>query len=151
MRGIHRSPVNSRHKGQWRGAFMFSLVCARINLWINNRDAGDLKWYNSHYDVTVMDTLLLQPPLICMEEIQIMSFSWTINLISWSRVRNSGKIRFVVNQITFTNEWCLPHTYMPQSFVRLCEYTIGNNKSLLTSFHGSLSTGVQLSALILLR
>ena len=28
MRGIHRSPVNSPHKGQWRGAFTFSLICA---------------------------------------------------------------------------------------------------------------------------
>ena len=28
MRGIHRSPANSPHKGQWRGALMFSLICA---------------------------------------------------------------------------------------------------------------------------
>ena len=27
MWGIHRSPVNSPHKGQWRGALMFSLTC----------------------------------------------------------------------------------------------------------------------------
>ena len=26
VRGIHRSPVNSPHKGQWRGALMFSLI-----------------------------------------------------------------------------------------------------------------------------
>ena len=26
VRGIHRSPVNSPHKGQWRGAMMFSLI-----------------------------------------------------------------------------------------------------------------------------
>ena len=26
--GIHRSPVNSPHKGQWRGVLMFSLICA---------------------------------------------------------------------------------------------------------------------------
>ena len=25
--GIHRSPVNSLHEGQWRGALMFSLIC----------------------------------------------------------------------------------------------------------------------------
>ena len=25
---IHRSPVNFPHKGQWRGALMFSLICA---------------------------------------------------------------------------------------------------------------------------
>ena len=28
VRGIHRSPVNSHHKGQWRGDLMFSLSCA---------------------------------------------------------------------------------------------------------------------------
>ena len=33
VRGIHRSPVNSPHKGQWRGALMFTLICARINDW----------------------------------------------------------------------------------------------------------------------
>ena len=36
VRGIHRSPVISPHKGQWRGALMFSLICARINGWVNN-------------------------------------------------------------------------------------------------------------------
>ena len=28
VRGIHRSPVNSPHKGQGRGALLFSLICA---------------------------------------------------------------------------------------------------------------------------
>ena len=28
VRGIHRSPVKSPHKGQWRRALMFSLICA---------------------------------------------------------------------------------------------------------------------------
>ena len=54
VRGIHRSPVNSPHKGQWRGALMFSLICARINGWVNNREAGDLRRYRAHYDVIVM-------------------------------------------------------------------------------------------------
>ena len=54
VRGIHRSPVNSQHKGQWRGALMFSLICARINAWVNNREAGDLRRYRDHYDVIVM-------------------------------------------------------------------------------------------------
>ena len=43
VRGIHRSPVNSLHKGQWRGALMFSLICAWINGYVNNREAGDLR------------------------------------------------------------------------------------------------------------
>ena len=36
---IHRSPVNSPHKGQWRGALIFSLICVWINDWVNNREA----------------------------------------------------------------------------------------------------------------
>ena len=54
VRGIHRSPVNSPHKGQWRGALMFSLICTRISCWVNNGDAGDLRHQRVHYDVTVM-------------------------------------------------------------------------------------------------
>ena len=54
VRGIHRSPVNSPHKGQWRGALMFSVICAWINAWINNREAGDLRHHRAHYDVMVM-------------------------------------------------------------------------------------------------
>ena len=47
-------PVNSPHKGQWRGALMFSLICARINDWVNNREAGDLRRRRGHCDVNVM-------------------------------------------------------------------------------------------------
>ena len=54
MRGIHRSLVNSPHKGQWRGALMFSLICAWINGWVNNRETGDLRRCRAHYGVTVM-------------------------------------------------------------------------------------------------
>ena len=38
VRGIHRSPVNSPHKGQWRGALMFSLICAL------NKRMGKQSW-----------------------------------------------------------------------------------------------------------
>ena len=54
VRGIHRSAVNSPHKGQWRGALMFSLICNRINSWVNNGEAGDLRRHRGHYDVIVM-------------------------------------------------------------------------------------------------
>ena len=54
MRGIHRSPVNSPHKGQWRGALMFSLIYAWTSGWANNRDAGGLRRYSANYDVIVM-------------------------------------------------------------------------------------------------
>ena len=54
VRGIHRSTVNSPHKGQWRGALMFSLICARIDGWVNNDEAGDLRRHRAHCDVIVM-------------------------------------------------------------------------------------------------
>ena len=54
VRGIHRSPVNSPHTGQWRGALMLSLICVWINDWVNKREAGDLRRYRTHYDVIVM-------------------------------------------------------------------------------------------------
>ena len=56
VRGIHRSPVNSPHKGQWRESLMFSLICGWINDWVNTREAGDLRCYRAHYDVIVMES-----------------------------------------------------------------------------------------------
>ena len=50
VRGIRRSPVNSPHKGQWRGALMLSLTCDWINGWLNNREADDLRHHRAHYD-----------------------------------------------------------------------------------------------------
>ena len=51
VRGIHRWPVNSPHKGQWREALMFSLICARTNGLANIRDAGDSR---HKYDIIVL-------------------------------------------------------------------------------------------------
>ena len=50
---LARSPVNSPHKGQWRGALMFSLIGVWTNAWVNNRDAGDLRRHRADYDVTI--------------------------------------------------------------------------------------------------
>ena len=51
--------VNSPHKGQWRGALMFSLICVWINGCVNNSEAGDLRRYRAHYDITVMSCSLM--------------------------------------------------------------------------------------------
>ena len=57
------NPVNSPHKGHWRGALIFSFICVLINSWVNNREAGDLRRYRAHYDVIVMshDILNINP------------------------------------------------------------------------------------------
>ena len=54
VRGIHRSPVNSPHKGLWRRALMSLWSASWINGWVNNHEAGDLRRQCPHYDVIVM-------------------------------------------------------------------------------------------------
>ena len=48
------------HKGQWRGALMSSLICAWINGWVNNREAGDLRRHRAHFDVIVIQDSFYQ-------------------------------------------------------------------------------------------
>ena len=59
VRGIHRSPVNSPHKGQRRGALIFSFIYA----WVNNREAGYLRRYRAHYDITVLFSEICPSPV----------------------------------------------------------------------------------------
>ena len=89
--GIHRSPVNSPHKGQWRGALMFSLICAWIHSLVNNDEAGNLRRHRAHYDVTVMlpllTTCIAGPPVaiiltmwnddVQVLDVQVLNWRWT--------------------------------------------------------------------------
>ena len=58
VRRIHRSPENSPHKGQWRGALIYSLICTWMNDWIvrivSNREDGDLRRHCANYNIIVM-------------------------------------------------------------------------------------------------
>ena len=47
---IHWSPLNFPHKAS------DAVICACINSWVNNREAGDLRRHRAHYDVTVMSS-----------------------------------------------------------------------------------------------
>ena len=89
---IHRSPVNSPHKGQWRqGALMFSLILARTNGWVNNSEAGDLIRHRAHYDVILM--LLVQKQSANMTSQWLcstfLSYHRSSYVISWW-CRNTG-------------------------------------------------------------
>ena len=64
VRGIHRSPVDSPHKGQWRRDLMFSLVWAWTNGSANSRFTGDLRRHGVHCDVIVMKSCLLRQTAI---------------------------------------------------------------------------------------
>ena len=85
VQGIHRSSVNSPHKGQWREALMLSLICVWINDWVNNREAGDLGRYRAHYDVFVMyKSLYFQTNFVesCLECL-VAKVSPAIQIMSW--------------------------------------------------------------------
>ena len=49
-----KSPVTGEFPTQRPVTRMFSLICVWINDSVNNREAGDLRRYRVHYDVTVM-------------------------------------------------------------------------------------------------
>ena len=39
---------------RWYGPLMFSLICAWINGWVKNGEAGDVRRHRAHYDVAVL-------------------------------------------------------------------------------------------------
>ena len=90
--GIHRSPVNSPHKGQCRGALMPSPICVGINGWVNNREACDLRRHRAHYDGTVMNIPRILVVIEGSKEHRITGF-WIISdgsVSVWHLVSFSG-------------------------------------------------------------
>ena len=69
--GSQRCPVNSPHKGQWRGALKFSLFCDWMSSCVNNREAGDLRRHHAHYDVSVMASMIQIQILIGLFDIRL--------------------------------------------------------------------------------
>ena len=122
VRGIHRSPVNSTHKGQWSGALMLSLIYAWIYGWVNNPEAGELRRHRAHYDVIVMfghnlhscgwmwPTSFMDQPL------------FALGLPHWSRDKMAA-----IFQTTFSNAF---------SWMKMFKFRL--------RFHGSLFPRVQL-------
>ena len=97
VRGIHRSPVNSPQKVQWRGALMFCLICAWRNRWVNNCEAGDLRCHLGHYDVIVMivfsdwSVLSILIRSVCWirgDDIQSSKYPWSY--LKWSKTKPSA-------------------------------------------------------------
>ena len=88
-------PVNSPHKGQWRGALMLSLICARINDWVYNREAGDLRPHRGHYGVNVMKqchitldlNLMLSTAKLCVLISLLDTIDW--NFSWWGSIASS--------------------------------------------------------------
>ena len=83
LRGIHWSPVNSPRKGQWCGALMFSLIYVWINGWINNREAGDLRRYRTHYDIIVRMLVCMTMEAVMRKRFIGLLFNGTYYILGW--------------------------------------------------------------------
>ena len=116
VQGIHRSPVNSPHKGQWRGALMFTLICARINGWVNNGEAGDLRHNRAHYDVIVMVCGRLHVPHLYQVD--------SNNIPTGKRIGKCIHMRYEVKLYIFYLNmyfYIIPVSYFPVIVVLLCD------------------------------
>ena len=98
---------------------MFSLICVWINGWVNNGEAGDLKRYRAHYDVTVM--LCLQMP----QHITVLGHHHALRLLH-------NYVRFVPSSSGYRGStyhwviWCGYSTWLMQS--REDRHRSGKNK-----------------------
>ena len=105
VRGLHRCPVNSPHKGQWRGALMFYLICAWINGWVKNREAGDLRRCRAHYDVIVMMFSGVSSTCkTCCLGAQRLQHQVTLLLIPNSRLIKSSMI-WILKRLVYNKVW----------------------------------------------
>ena len=80
VRGFYRSPGKPA-KGQWLGALMFSLICAWINGWVNNREAGDLRHHRAHYYVTV-----IWCGICVLTNVQVYSYMYGVRVCAYNYV-----------------------------------------------------------------
>ena len=101
VRGIHRSPVNSPHKGQQREALMFSLICVWINVWVNIREAGDLRRHHGHYDVIVNNGEAGDLRCYCAH--------YDVTVMNCSQIDATRPLWWLVN-IVSANVWMPPGT-----------------------------------------
>ena len=111
VHGIHQSPVNSPLKGQWRGTLMFSLICDRINCWVNNCEAGNLRRHRVHYDVIGM-LKFLAPDVNLIIMLTICRVSglypkrWPTN---FQDIEVESKSDAIINQSNYSPYWlCYP-------------------------------------------
>ena len=120
--GIHRSPMDYPHKCQWRGALMFSLICACIYGWVNNCKAGGVRRNRIHYDVTVMTLNARKSLTSTMKYVTLVLtngwFKFLMTKMSWSL-----QVNVVV--CSDENNSPLPKNHLKDSFCKgLIKYTI---------------------------
>ena len=125
--------VNSPHKGLWRGALRFSLIWAWINVWVNNREAGDLRRHRAHYDVIVMYLTSTEQYMYCNQATWHLHVLWMLIVrferrllrdwlkysmsLEWyigvrgkdSKLNTSVHVTALVGTIVETDRWLIIH------------------------------------------
>ena len=109
VRGIHRWPVNSPHKGLWRGALMFSLICAWMDGWVYHRESGDLRCHSAHYDVKVMTENFLYMIKSCL---------------SWPFQYRITDLMAQFLKLSKVGDWCLQFSVSQKIHLVLTEYIV---------------------------
>ena len=94
-----------------------ALICVWINGWVSNREAGDLRHYRAHYDVTMMHSV--RPNCLYFEwmygqtktwkelTVALFGINWSsCSLVSWKRHCISADLRWKKNlQIFCVRLW----------------------------------------------
>ena len=128
VRWIHRSQVNSPHKGQWRGTLMFSLICALIKpfskqswgWWFATPSRSLWRHCNNHVlemkppDAYTIRLLTLWGP----DKIVVISKTTFSNTFSWMKIYEFRlrfhwslflRVQLIIFQYWFRKKaWCRP-------------------------------------------
>ena len=98
------SPLNSPHNGQLCGALIIPLICGRINGWVNNREACDLRRHHAHYDVTVIKCYKCNYLPMQIDTLDMLPInSWWLSIIpKWNQCYT---IAAIANPAAFTIDW----------------------------------------------
>ena len=97
---------------------VFSLICAWINTWVNNGEAGDLRRHRAHYDITVMIVLgwgwLART--ICNRNSVCWIMGYSFGLHVWVRIQPQEKATFLVEITSPVPE---------HNIQQICTYSMG--------------------------
>ena len=71
---------------------MFTLICARINGWVNNLEAGDLRRHRAHYDVIVMFHQIFYkipwtPGVTKSNITELREIPWNYQIVIWNGIK----------------------------------------------------------------
>ena len=143
VRGIHRSAVNSPHKGQWRGALKFLWSVPWINGWVNNHKAGDLSGeFPSQRPVTRSFEVSLIGAL--NKRLSKQSWSWWFEPPSCSLWRHCNALNFYDPVYIYIHTCVVKYTSLvifKARNTRMDRSKIIYTKSAATSHEGSLNDG----------